>query len=428
MRKYQILERKGKKFEEVRGAIPFSLPVNELMEGVREHVEAFAERAGLELMRLVVEEERSHITEGSGARGYRWASQPGYAVWNGRKVAFPNLRVRTRDGRKEIPLKSYRRFQADGEMSRLALRDLMRGVSSRNYEGGVEGMLRGYGFKKSSVSRQFIAASAGKLRDLMERDLKPLDLAAILVDGIGFGDHLLVAAIGVDMKGEKHALGLWQGATENAAVSKALLEDLVRRGLNPERKYLFVIDGSKALRSAINKVFGTRAAVQRCQEHKKRNVAGHLPDELQGEFRRRMNAAYAMTDYKDARNALLECVRSLERINPSAAASLKEGMEETLTLHELGLPESLRKSLTTTNIIESAFSTVRNKTGRVKRWSGGDQAQRWAASALLWAEKSWRRIKGFRQMPQLAEALKRWKNLEGGVAQKYNGEVASAFN
>lgn len=407
MKKYQILKTRGERLKEVKGSIPFSIPISELMNSVREHVEAVSERAGLEIMKMVVEQERAYLTEVSGRGCYKWGSQPGFAVWGGRKVEFPNLRVRAKNGKKEIPLESYAAFQNDGEMSRLALRDLMRGISTRNYKEGVEGVLSGYGVKKSSVSRQFIAASADKLKELLERDLSGLNLAVVFIDGVGFADNLLVAAIGVDSGGNKHPLGLWQGATENATVCKSLLEDLIRRGLDPHQKYLFVIDGSKALRSAIKHCFAERGLVHRCQQHKRKNVEDHLPDHLQGEFRRRMNAAYAMTGYEDALKALQDCARDLDRINPSAAASLREGMEETITLHRLGLPDALRKSLSTTNLIESPFAFVREKTGRVKRWRGADQAQRWTASALLLAEKSWRRIRGYTLMPKLLEALGR---------------------
>lgn len=266
------------------------------------------------------------------------------------------------------------------------------------------------------MSRQFVRASAEKLRELMERDLSALNLATLFIDGIGFAGHLLVVAMGVDEEGRKHALGLWQGATENAEVCQALLDDLVRRGLDPKKSCLFIIDGGKGLRAAIKRTFGKQAEVQRCHEHKKRNVAELLPKHRQTEFRRKMTAAYAMLDYDEAKRALLACVHDLERINPSAAASLREGLEETLTLHRLRVPAALRKSLSTTNPIESPFAYVREKTGRVKRWRGGDQVQRWAASALLKAEKTWHPLRGHTQMPELLEALRRRGDGQNGNA------------
>lgn len=407
MKKYQILRRKDNdRMKDLsRRAAAMMVPVADLAAAAQEGMRDLADRMGLELMRLAVEHERMNLTEGPERVGYKWGSQPGYAFWNGRKTALINQRVRTLDREHEIPLESYAKFQEDGNQGRIALREMLRGVSTRDYREGVEGLLRGYGIGKSSISRQFIRASERKLRELMERDLRALKLAVLFIDGIGFAGHLLVVAIGVDEQGTKRPLGLWQGATENTTVCQALLDDLIRRGLDPEKRCLFVLDGGKGLRRAIEKTFGERAEVQRCQEHKTRNVAEHLPPHRQGEFRGRMKAAYAMLDYGEAKTALLSCVRELERINPSAAASLKEGFEDTLTLHRLGVPAALRKSLSTTNPIESPFAYVRQKTSRVKRWRDGNQAQRWAACALLKAEKTWRKVKGYKLMPQLLEAL-----------------------
>jgi putative transposase len=375
----------------------------------REGMHNLMERLGLELMTRTIERERVELTEGPERAAHKWGSQPGYAFLNGRKVPLPNQRVRTLDGRREVPLQSYAKFQEDGA-GRVAYRDLMRGVSTRDYAGGVEGFLTGYGLEKSSVSRQFVRASEEKLRELMERDLSKLKLVAVFIDGIGFAEHLLIVALGVDEKGEKHTLGLWQGATENATVCQALFDDLARRGLDAKSGLLFITDGGKGLRAAIQRTFGKGAQVQRCLEHKKRNVLDHLPKHRQPEFRRKLSAAYAMLEYAEAKRALLACVAELERINPSAAASLREGIEETLTLHRLKVPAALRASLSTTNPIESPFAYVRGKTHRVTRWRGGDQVQRWAASALLAAEKSWHSVKGHTLMAQLVEALSRREN------------------
>ena len=228
---------------------------------------------------------------------------------------------------------------------------------------------------------------------------------AILIDGIHFGQQVLVAALGIETSGQKHVLGLWQGATENTAVVKDLLEDLVARGLDAERRYLFVIDGAKALRAAIERVFGQRAEVQRCQLHKRRNVKEYLPKKAQGDYDRRIRNAYAMTDYAAAKGELEKIVRQLERVNPSAARSLEEGMEETLTVHRLGVGELLRRSLATTNPIESCLSTVERVARNVKRWHGGDQALRWTATGLLEAERKFRRVKGFRELAALQRRI-----------------------
>ena len=375
MRRYQIPCRRdsGRVKETGRHSAPLMVPLAELMEAAREGMRDLGDRMGLELMRLAVEEERNAATESPERVGCKYGRQPGFVHWNGRKVAFPNMRVRGFTGR-EIKLKSYAKFQEDGIHGRLALRDMMRGVSTRDCGEGMEGFLRGYGMARSSVSRAFVRASEAKLKELMERDLSRLELVAIFMDGVGFQGHLQVVAVGVDARGCKHTLGLWQGATENHVVCQALLDDLIRRGLNPEKRCLFVIDGGKGLRAAIQRTFGKRGEVQRCQQHKQRNVADHLPEHLQAEFRRKIAAAYGMTDYAEAKKSLEACAGELERINPSAAASLREGMEETLTLHRLGVPVLLRISLSTTNLIESPFAYVRQKTRRVRRWRGGDQA------------------------------------------------------
>jgi len=407
MGRYQILGRRdsGRLKEVSRRSVPLMVPVAELVAAAREGMRDLGDRMGLELMRLAIEEERIAATESRERVGWKHGRQPGFVHWNGRKVAFPNMRVRSFDG-EEIKLQSYAKFQEDGANGRLALRDMMRGVSTRDYAEGVEGFLRGYGTGRSSVSRGFIRASQAKLKELMERDLSKLDLVALFMDGVGFQGHLEVVAMGVAADGRKHVLGLWQGATENHVVCQSLLDDLIRRGLDAEKRYLFVIDGGKGLRAAIQRTFGKRGEVQRCQQHKQRNVAEHLPRSLQAGFRRQMAAAYGMTDYAKAKEGLESCARELDRINPSAAASLREGMEETLTLHRLGVPAALRVSLSTTNPMESPFATVRERTWRVRRWRGADQAQRWAAAALLRAEKAWRRLRGSAQMNVVVEALR----------------------
>lgn len=384
-------------------ATSLMVPVTELISAARQGVEALTEEIGLTIMELVVDEERRQLADGPDRKGRRWGSQPGYVVWGGKKLRFPSKRVQSFDA-KAIPLESYKNFQDDNEK---ALIDMMRGVSTRDYEEGVKGFLKGYGIKRSSTSRRFIYATSKKLEELMNRDLRKLDITTVFIDGIGFAKNLLIVALGVDSQGRKHTLGLWQGATENATVCKSLLEDLVRRGIDREKEYLFVLDGGKALRAAVKHVFGENALVQRCQEHKKRNVTDHLPKSIQGEFRRKMGAAYGMASYDDAKDALEGIRRELDRLNPSAGKSLLEGLEETLTLHKMELPDSLRTSLSTTNLIESVFSFVREKTGRVKRWRGGDQVQRWAATALLKVEPRWRKIKGYTLMPKLLEALGR---------------------
>ena len=269
----------------------------------------------------------------------------------------------------------------------------------------MDSVLEGYGIEKSSVSRQFVAASAAQLKKLCEKKLDDLDLVAILIDGIHLGKQVLVVALGIATNGEKHVLGLWQGATENATVVQALLEDLVARGLKPDRRYLFVIDGAKALRAAIERVFGERVEVQRCQIHKRRNVKEHLPKSAQGDTDRRIRNAYAMTSYAEAKTELGKIFRQLERINPSAARSLEEGLEETLTVHRLGVGTLLRQTLASSNPIESCFSIVEKVARNVKRWRAGHHALRWTATGLLEAERKFRRVKGYRELEILQRKL-----------------------
>jgi transposase-like protein len=294
-------------------------------------------------------------------------------------------------------------------MRDLVSRRMVLGLSSRNYEEAVEGFLKGYGIKKSSVSRHFIKATAQQMRAFLERDLSALELCAIFIDGIQFKGHLLIVALGLDLSGRKHILGLREGATENTEVCMGLLEDMARRGLPSDKDYLFVLDGAKALRSAVGRMYGSNVAVQRCQQHKRRNVRDHLPIEHQEAIDARIRAAYNMKTYEQAKQSLELTVKYLERLNPSAAASLKEGFEETLTVHKLCIEDLLRKTLCTTNPIESCFSVTRTVTGRVKRWQGGAMVQRWAVASLLRAEKKFRRIKGYKEIPKLLVALKQRK-------------------
>ena len=407
--RYQSSAKKSNRKFQVMGArqlaVHLPLPLVELWEELQPQVEHLAGLAGLQIIRGVIEQE---VTRRVGpryqpdpaSRCVRWGRQPGYVVFAGQKVAVERPRVRTREGQ-EVPLDNYARLQHDGRRQRAVREGIVAGLTSRSYHRAVQSVLDGYGIEKSSVSREFVAASAAQLQQLCERKLDELELAAILIDGIHLGRQVLVVALGIETNGEKHVLGLWQGATENTTVVKELLEDLVARGLKQDRRYLFVIDGAKALRAGIERVFGERAEVQRCQIHKRRNVKDHLPQQAQGDTDRRIRNAYAMTGYAEAKAELGKIFRQLERINPSAARSLEEGLEETLTVHRLGLGALLRRTLASTNPIESCFSTVERVAHHVKRWRGGDQALRWTATGLLEAEKKFRRVKGYRELALL---------------------------
>ena len=410
---YQRTSSKSKrKFEVVGGrelAVRLPLPLVEVWEELQAQVEQLAGEAGLRILQEILNDEvrqkvgPPHRPDPAGG-SVRWGRQPGYVVFGGQKIPLIRPRVRTRTG-EEVALENYHRLQQDGRMQRAVAERLVCGLSTRKYRRAIQGVLDGYGIRKSSVSRHFVRATAHQLRELCERRLEKLQLVALLIDGIEFAGQTLIVALGVEENGAKHVLGLWQGATENATVCTALLEDLVARGLSLERRYLLVLDGSKALRAAVDKVFGARAAVQRCQLHKRRNVKEHLPEHCRADYDRQLRNAYAMTHHEDAKAALEKIFRQLERINPSAAHSLEEGMEETLTLHRLGVGPLLRRSLSTTNIIESCLSTVRHVARNVKRWQGGDHLARWTAAGLLEAEKKFRKVRGYRELKVLAEKL-----------------------
>jgi transposase-like protein len=384
-------------------AVTLRVNMDAVVDEVGAGMRRLGEEAALRVMEIAMERERQRLVD-EGA-GYRHGSQPGRVVVDGRKITAPHLRVRGRCG--EIPLETYHAFQNADEVSARAYSAMIRGMSARDYQRAAREFASGYGLSKTAVDANFMREADEKLRQLLERDLSGLDITAIFMDGKGFGDTMIIAAIGVCSDGQKVALGIWQGTTENAVVCQSLLKDLTRRGLDAAKPYLFIIDGGKGLRAAILAVFGGNAFVQRCQEHKQRNVKEHLPDALQPEYRRKLTAAYGMASYDGALSALTDCVTELYRVNPSAARSLEEGLEETLTLHRLGLPDELRKSLRTTNCIESAFSQVGYRTGRVKRWRDGAQVQRWSGCALLMAEERWHKVSGWRLLGHLREAMNR---------------------
>jgi len=256
-----------------------------------------------------------------------------------------------------------------------------------------------------------VASAATSLRpaamswtDLLSRKLSDLDIGVVFLDGVHRGGQCVIVALGVSRDGRKHCLGLWQGATENGAVCESLLHDLIARGLDPKQRRLYIIDGAKALASVIRKNF-PGSEIQRCQIHKRRNIVEHLTETHQADIERRLKATYAMLSYKDAKAGLNRLVDYLQRLNPSAARSLQEGLEETLTLHRLGVADRLRRSLQSTNVIESSLSRVEQVSGRVKRWRGGDHLQRWTGKALLMAEESWHRVRGWEAMPALIDLL-----------------------
>jgi transposase-like protein len=322
------------------------------------------------------------------------------------RIDKPRLRQRRRvegeSGEVEVP--AYAALQKDARLADRMLEIMMAGVSTRRYEQVLPEMAETVGISKSQVSREFIEAGERLLKTLAERDFSETDLLVIYVDGLQFGPYHVICAVGVDAQGHKHVLGFREGATENAEVAKALLEDLVARGVSPFRRRLFVIDGSKALRKAIDQVFGEHNPVQRCRNHKVRNVVGHLPREQHDQARATMKAAFKLS--ADEGQAKLEQYATwLEREWPSAAGSLREGMSELFTINRLGLPSSLRRCLGTTNLIDNSHSAVRERTRRVKHWQDGAMALRWTAASFAASAEHFRRIMGHEHLWMLKAAL-----------------------
>jgi transposase-like protein len=358
------------------------------------------------IMEYEIEQVAGSKHEHNAARVYtRWGSNPGSVIINGKKVFTPIPRVVEKETKKAYQLKGHGVFQKISDLAKRAYCDLIRGISTRKYEEGVTKFLKGYGASSSTISRRMVEATAEKVQELMNRKLDNIDCCILMIDGIRFGDHTVIIALGIDTKGIKHVLGLWQGATENARVAKSALEDIVERGLEVNRPMLVVIDGSKALRRAVMEVLGEDTPVQRCTVHKKRNVLDELPDQDKTWVRTKMTKAYEMETADQAERALNALAVELEKINPSAARSLREGLSETLTLHRLGIPHLLKKTLQSTNLIESVNAVLRQRTTNVKHWQNGDHVERWAAAGLLEAEKQFRRIRGYQTLPMLIDAL-----------------------
>jgi transposase-like protein len=424
---YQIeAQRAVKQFEAMAAegdpAVQMVLPMAEMVCWLRKGVGELIRQAGLQLMDLMMQEEvRALVGERSQRRAERtatrWGSERGYCVVMGQKVPIERPRVRTTD-EQEVRLGSYEMFHRGEPLTETVWEKLMLGLSTRKYGEAVREFTEAYGLEKSAVSEHFIEASRAKLQEMMERRLDKLQLCALMIDATPFAGQQMVAALGIAQDGRKMILGLRQGATENATVVSELLGDLVTRGLDFTVPRLYVLDGGKALSAAVKKHAGESAAIQRCQVHKRRNVLDHLTDEQKPAVAKRLNAAYAMEDYPAAKLALQQLHRELMDLNPSAARSLGEGMEETLTVHRLHVPIQLRKTLASTNVIESAFSIVEQVCKNVKRWHGGDQRERWVGSGLLVAQKQFRRIIGHKQIPALIRALEVQGPSKSGVVKR----------
>jgi transposase-like protein len=340
-----------------------------------------------------------------GAVGTRHGSNPGTVRLAGQRIPIRVPRVRSERG--EIPLRSYQALHGSGEVDDRLLRRVLYGISCRNYEAAAEAIPGAIGLSSSSVSRSFVEASAAKLKELQERDLSKDDVVALFLDGKTFADETLVVALGVTRTGEKRFLGFVETSTENEKVLAPFLRSLLERGLDVSRGLLVVLDGSKGLRAAVKQAFAKRAVLQRCVWHKRENVVGYLPKGEQASWRKRLQRAWDRPTYAEAHAALRALERELEQRNQSAAASLAEGLEETLSLHRLGVYELLGKSFKTTNCLESVNASIEERCAKVDAWKTSNQRQRWLAAALLDIEPRLRRVKGHRHLPKLCAALER---------------------
>jgi putative transposase len=385
-------------------------------EHMREGLLAASVAVGLEVMAELMEVE---VTDLAGPKGKhnpartakRHGSEHGTVTLGGRRVGVRRPRVRTvGDDEHELPVTSYETFTsadllADGMVARM-----LSGLSTRGYPVGLEPVgasveQTASGTSHSAVSRRFVAATAERLTALLGRPLGGHRWLIVFLDGFSMGEHLLVGALGVTADGTKVPLGVVEGTTENTAVCTRLVAGLRDRGLDAERGVLFVLDGGKALAAAVRNVFGGKALVQRCRRHKERNVLDHLPEAERLLIQRRLRAAWATQDAEQAQQELETLARGLARKRPGAAASLREGLAETLTVNRLGVGSKLIKTVESTNPVESMIEIVRDHAGRVKRWSSGEMALRWTAAGMLAAEAQFRRVKGYQELPALAAAL-----------------------
>ena len=390
--------------------------LGELVGAAREGLLALSVGIGLGVLAELLEEE---VVEVVGAKGkhdpervaVRHGHEAGEVTLGGRRMRVERPRVRSADGRTEVPLRTYQHFADRDPLSRLVLEQMLAGVSTRRFERtrepvGAEVEAAARSTSRSAVSREFVARTRENLIGLMSRRLDDIRLAALMLDGIELKGRCCVVALGISTDGVKIPLGLWDGSTENATVARELLTNLVARGLDVSQGVLCVIDGSKALRKAIDEVLGP-VPVQRCIRHKERNVLDHLPERDRPPVKQRLRRAWELDDHDRALSELRALAAELERSHPGAAASLREGIAETLTLTRLGIKGSLKRTLASTNPCESMIEIVRRTSRNVKRWQSGDMCLRWTAAGMLEAERQFRKIIGYRDLAKLALAAKR---------------------
>ncbi len=412
-----------KKYQKtVPDAMPVAVPerVSIAMEQVaaemREGLLALAVGAGLQVMQQLMEADVAAVCgprgrHDPGRAAVRHGSGAGSVTLGGRRVPVRRPRVRAADGSGEVAVPAYELFTGTELLGRLALEKMLAGVSTRRYPAGLEPVgdavqQSSRATSRSAVSRRFVAMTEHALADLLAADLSGLDLVAVMVDGVYFAEHLCVVALGIDIDGVKHPLGLVEGSTENTTVVRALLAGLRDRGLDVTRPVLAVLDGATALSAAVKEVFD-RPVIGRCQLHKLRNVRDHLPETMRGPVEKRMRAAYHAASALEAEAQLTALAKELEKSHPGAAGSLREGMAETLTVLRLEVPPTLARTLRSTNAVESMISIARDHSRNVKRWRDGQMALRWCAAGMLEASKQFRRVNGHLHLPALRAALER---------------------
>jgi transposase-like protein len=406
IRKVRQIRKKGKDF----GLAPVSLAVAPEIDARVAMIQALIPVA----LERVAEELEGEVERLAGARYARTGRQPGHVRWTrqrgsiylaDQKIPIEVPRVRDRLQNREVALQSYERFQQPRALDMGLFHKVLGGLAMREYERCAEAVPEAFGLSASTVSRRFKRVSARKLRELTERRLNEYDLVVLVLDGKTFAEDEMVLAVGVTVSGEKVVLGFVQTATENRRVCAAFLRELVERGLRVELGLLVLTDGAKGLHAAVRDVFGEYAVLQRCQWHKRQNVLSYLPERHRATFSRKLQAAYEQPTYEAAKRALGRVRTELALLNQSAAVSLDEGLEETLTLHRLGLFRELGTSLKTTNVIESINARVESRTRKINHWKNSDQKQRWLATALSDLEPRLRRIKNYRALPLLRQAL-----------------------
>jgi putative transposase len=391
--------------------------LGDLVGAAREGLLALSVGVGLGVMHELMAEEVQEVCGPKGKHdpervAYRHGGDDGEVTLGSRRVGVRRPRMRAKDDSGEVPVETYEHFASRDVLSAVVLEWMLAGVSTRRFVRtqepvGEQVQAEAHSTSKSSLSRTFVTRTAQTLKGLMNRRLEDVRLAVLMLDGVVLKDHTNVVALGITTEGVKVPLGLWEGSTENKTVATSLLSDLVDRGLDVEQGVLVVIDGSKALRAAVNAVLGPRTPVHRCVRHKERNVLDHLPERDRPEVKRRLRRAWARDDHRQALGELQALTAELERSHPGAAASLREGMPETLTVTRLGARGALKRTLQSTNPCESMIECIRRSSRNVKRWQSGEMCLRWTAAGMLEAERQFRRIAGYDDLAKLALTVER---------------------